>query len=184
MWKLKIDWPQCNCYFRISIMSWIYTLHMCWRCQFSRASYMKIQGSMVWVNGKPTNVWLQSRIANPAQKWVWYLLICFFRYAPVLIAMYNVWDMVGRYTPLINFLKIESRHGLMIAVVSRFLFIPTFYFTAKYGDQGWMIMLTSLLGLTNGHLTVCTMTTAPKGYKVRLHIHHIKCSYNYLTKSS
>lgn len=86
-------------------------------------------------------------------------------YALVLIAMYNVFDLVGRYTPLISFLNLESRKGLMIAVLSRFLFVPAFYFTAKYGDQGWMIMLTSLLGLTNGHLTVCAMTAAPKGYK-------------------
>ena len=27
-------------------------------------------------------------------------------------------------------------------------------------------MLTSFLGLTNGHLTVCVFTAAPKGYKV------------------
>ncbi|KAG2646081.1 hypothetical protein PVAP13_2KG485400 [Panicum virgatum] len=51
------------------------------------------------------------------------------------------------------------------SVISRFLLIPAFYFTAKYGDQGWMIMLTSLLGLSNGHLTVCVLTEAPKGYK-------------------
>uniref|UniRef100_A0A804KM56 Uncharacterized protein n=1 Tax=Musa acuminata subsp. malaccensis TaxID=214687 RepID=A0A804KM56_MUSAM len=43
--------------------------------------------------------------------------------------------------------------------------IPSFYFTAKYGDQGWMIMLTSLLGLTIGYLTVCVLTEAPKGSK-------------------
>lgn len=86
-------------------------------------------------------------------------------YAVVLIAMYNVLDLVGRYTPLINCLKLESRKGLMIAILARFLFVPAFYFTAKYGDQGWMILLTSLLGFTNGHLTVCAMTEAPKGYK-------------------
>lgn len=86
-------------------------------------------------------------------------------YALVLIAMYNVWDLIGRYTPLIEFLRITSRKGLMVAIVSRFLFIPAFYFTAKYGDQGYMIMLTSMLGITNGHLTVCVMTAAPKGYK-------------------
>ncbi|KAJ1434633.1 Equilibrative nucleoside transporter [Sesbania bispinosa] len=39
------------------------------------------------------------------------------------------------------------------------------YFTAKYGDQGWMIFLTSFLGLSNGYLTVCVLTSAPKGYK-------------------
>lgn len=86
-------------------------------------------------------------------------------YALVLISMYNVWDLIGRYTPLIEYLKITSRKGLMIAILLRFLFIPAFYFTSKYGDQGWMIMLTSMLGLTNGHLTVCVMTAAPNGYK-------------------
>lgn len=86
-------------------------------------------------------------------------------YAVVLIAMYNVLDLIGRYTPLIKFIKLESRKGLLIAIVARFLFVPAFYFTAKYGDEGWMIMLTSLLGFTNGHLTVCVMTVAPKGYK-------------------
>ncbi|XP_022950449.1 equilibrative nucleotide transporter 3-like [Cucurbita moschata] len=86
-------------------------------------------------------------------------------YPLVLIAMYNVWDLIGRYSPLVKFLKLESRKGLLISILSRFLLIPAFYFTAKYGDQGWMIMLTSFLGLTNGHLTVCVFTAAPKGYK-------------------
>lgn len=86
-------------------------------------------------------------------------------YALVLIAMYNVCDLIGRYIPLLKFLKLESRKGLMIAILSRFLLVPAFYFTAKYGDQGWMIMLTSILGLTNGYLTVCVLTSAPKGYK-------------------
>lgn len=86
-------------------------------------------------------------------------------YALVLIAMYNVWDLIGRYVPLVKFLKLESRKGLMIVILSRFLLVPAFYFTAKYGDQGWMILLTSFLGLTNGYLTVCVLTSAPKGYK-------------------
>ncbi|KAK8984441.1 hypothetical protein V6N11_047664, partial [Hibiscus sabdariffa] len=86
-------------------------------------------------------------------------------YPLVLIAAYNVWDLISRYLPLVKFLKIESRKTLTIAILSRFLLIPAFYFTAKYGDQGWMILLVSFLGLTNGHLTVCVMTAAPKGYK-------------------
>ncbi|XP_073004790.1 equilibrative nucleotide transporter 3-like isoform X2 [Typha latifolia] len=86
-------------------------------------------------------------------------------YALVLIAMYNVWDLIGRYIPLIERLKLTSRKGLMVVTLSRFLLIPAFYFTAKYGDQGWMIMLTSILGLSNGYLTVCILTAAPKGYK-------------------
>ncbi|ONI18631.1 hypothetical protein PRUPE_3G228300 [Prunus persica] len=86
-------------------------------------------------------------------------------YALVLIAMYNVSDLIGRYIPLVKFLKLENRRGLMVVILSRFLLVPAFYFTAKYGDQGWMIMLTSFLGLSNGYLTVCVLTSAPKGYK-------------------
>ncbi|KAI7745368.1 hypothetical protein M8C21_029957, partial [Ambrosia artemisiifolia] len=78
--------------------------------------------------------------------------------------MYNVWDFIARYIPLIESIKLKSRKWLMIVILSRVLFVPAFYFTAKYGDQGWMIMLISLLGLTNGYLTVCVMTVAPKGY--------------------
>ncbi|CAN6546547.1 unnamed protein product [Malus baccata var. baccata] len=85
-------------------------------------------------------------------------------YPLVLIAMYNVLDLISRYIPLIKCLKIESRKGLLIAILSRFLFVPAYYFTGKYADQGWMILLTSILGLTNGYLTVCVMTVAPKGY--------------------
>ncbi|KAF8664459.1 hypothetical protein HU200_054631 [Digitaria exilis] len=86
-------------------------------------------------------------------------------YALVLIASYNVWDLIGRYIPLIEQVKLRSRKGLLVAVVSRLLLIPAFYYTAKYGDQGWMIMITSFLGLSNGYLTVCILTEAPKGYK-------------------
>ncbi|KAI5660746.1 hypothetical protein M9H77_20069 [Catharanthus roseus] len=86
-------------------------------------------------------------------------------YALVLIAMYNVWDLIGRYVPLWECIKLKSRRGLTITVLSRFLLVPAFYFTAKYGDQGWMILLTSFLGLSNGYLTVCVLTSAPKGYK-------------------
>ncbi|KAL7174832.1 hypothetical protein ACSBR2_014748 [Camellia fascicularis] len=86
-------------------------------------------------------------------------------YALVLVAMYNLWDSISRYIPLVERLKLKSRKGLLFATISRVLFIPAFYFTAKYGGQGWMIMLISFLGLTNGYLTVCVLTEAPKGYK-------------------
>ncbi|KDP20868.1 hypothetical protein JCGZ_21339 [Jatropha curcas] len=86
-------------------------------------------------------------------------------YPLVLIAMYNIWDLIARYIPLVESLKLESRKGIMVAILWRFLLIPAFYFTAKYADQGWMIILTSFLGLTNGYLTVCVLTVAPKGYK-------------------
>ncbi|KAG5149999.1 hypothetical protein JHK82_016880 [Glycine max] len=61
--------------------------------------------------------------------------------------------------------QVESRKKLTTAIVSRLLFVPAFYFTAKYGTQGWMIMLTCFLGLSNGYFTVCVLTSAPKGYK-------------------
>ncbi|KAK3125353.1 hypothetical protein QOZ80_7BG0603770 [Eleusine coracana subsp. coracana] len=86
-------------------------------------------------------------------------------YALVLIAMYNAWDLIGRYVPLIECVKMTSRKCLTAAVLSRFLLVPAFYFTAKYGDQGYMILLTSFLGLSNGYLTVCVLMEAPKGYK-------------------
>ncbi|XP_052163529.1 equilibrative nucleotide transporter 3-like [Oryza glaberrima] len=86
-------------------------------------------------------------------------------YALVLIATFNVSDLIGRYMPLIEQIKLTSRKWLLIAVVARFLFVPAFYFTVKYCDEGWVIMLTSFLGLSNGHLTVCVITEAPRGYK-------------------
>ncbi|XP_047312518.1 equilibrative nucleotide transporter 3-like [Impatiens glandulifera] len=85
-------------------------------------------------------------------------------YVLVLIATYNVWDLISRFIPSIKWLKMESRKGLTYAILSRFLLVPAFYFTAKYGDEGWMIALVSFLGLTNGYLTVCVLTAAPKGY--------------------
>lgn len=90
------------------------------------------------------------------------------RYPLVLITMYNIMDLVSSYIPLIKSLKMESRKGLLFTTISRFLLIPAFYFTAKYGSQGWMILLVSYLGLTNGYLTVCVYTVVPKGYKVTL----------------
>lgn len=86
-------------------------------------------------------------------------------YAVVLIAMFNVGDLIGRYIPLIKTLKLERRPWLTVAALSRFCFIPAFYFTAKYGTQGWMLLLCILLGVSNGYLTVCVFTIAPKGYK-------------------
>ncbi|KAI3855022.1 hypothetical protein MKX03_018416, partial [Papaver bracteatum] len=83
-------------------------------------------------------------------------------YALVLIAMYNVLDFLARYIPLVESLKLESRRGLMIATISRFVFVPSFYFTAKYGDQGCMILLTSLLGLTNGYCRYTYLPPSPR----------------------
>ncbi|PNX75759.1 equilibrative nucleotide transporter 3-like protein [Trifolium pratense] len=85
-------------------------------------------------------------------------------YPLVLMTMYNIMDLVSSYIPLIEVLKLESRKGLLVVIFSRFLLIPAFFFTAKYGAQGWMILLVSYLGLTNGYLTVCVYTVVPRGY--------------------
>nr|XP_043624667.1 equilibrative nucleotide transporter 3-like isoform X2 [Erigeron canadensis] len=86
-------------------------------------------------------------------------------YPLVLVATFNIWDLISRYIPLIQCLKLESRKGLLAIVMLRFLLVPAFSFAAKYADQGWMIMLVSILGLTNGYLAVCVLMAAPKGYK-------------------
>ncbi|KAJ6767229.1 EQUILIBRATIVE NUCLEOTIDE TRANSPORTER 3-RELATED [Salix purpurea] len=83
----------------------------------------------------------------------------------ILFFLSSLLLLLSRYIPLVEFLMLKSRKGLMIAVLSRFLLIPAFYFTAKYSDQGWMILLISFLGLTTGYLTVCVVTEAPIGYK-------------------
>ncbi|CAN1172735.1 Equilibrative nucleotide transporter 3 [Linum perenne] len=87
----------------------------------------------------------------------WYMLL--------LIAMYNLWDLIGRYVRMVDAVKLKSRRWLMVATLARFLLIPAFYFTAKYADKGWMVALTSFLGLTSGYLIVCVVTLAPRGYK-------------------
>lgn len=93
----------------------------------------------------------------------------YFRYALVLIAMYNGADLVSRYIPLIPGFIMNSRRMMMISCLARFAFIPCFYFTAKYADAGYMIFLCIMLGLTNGYLTVVVFSKAPEGYIVSPH---------------
>lgn len=57
--------------------------------------------------------------------------------------------------------KVSHVKGLIVATLPHFLLNPAFYFTAKYSDQGWMIMLTSLWGSSIGYFTVCVLTVAP-----------------------
>lgn len=90
------------------------------------------------------------------------------RYALVLIAIYNGSDLVGRYAPLVESIKVTSRRGMLAAVLARYLLLPAFYCAARYGGEAWMIALVSALGLNNGYLTVCVLTEAPRPYKVSL----------------
>jgi equilibrative nucleoside transporter 1/2/3 len=81
--------------------------------------------------------------------------------------MYNVGDLIGRCVVLIDGLLLKSRRAIVLLTLARSAFIPAFYFTAKYGAEGYMIFLTILLGLSNGYVTVSIFVNAPKGYLVR-----------------
>ncbi|CAM6090669.1 unnamed protein product [Calypogeia fissa] len=85
-------------------------------------------------------------------------------YAITLIAMFNCGDLLGRCIPLIKVLMLKSRPGLIVLTILRYGLIPAFYFTAKYGTQGWMLFLCVVLGISNGYITVCTLVEAPTGY--------------------
>lgn len=82
--------------------------------------------------------------------------------------MFNAGDFVGRYMPLLKPFSLVPRKGLFLLCVARVLFIPCFYFAAKFADAGWMILLGITLGWTNGYLTVLGMMLAPRGYSVSL----------------
>lgn len=85
-------------------------------------------------------------------------------YALVLVAVYNAGDFVGRYLPFWKPFYLESRKGIFLLCLARGLFIPCFFFVAKYADAGWMIFLCIMLGLTNGWLSVLGFMLAPRGY--------------------
>ncbi|XBJ00502.1 hypothetical protein VPH35_020388 [Triticum aestivum] len=73
-------------------------------------------------------------------------------YALVLIATYNGSDLVGRYVPLVEIIKVTSRRGRMAMVLARYLLLPVFYCAARYRGEAWMVALASALGLSNGYL--------------------------------
>jgi len=85
----------------------------------------------------------------------------------VLVAVYNAGDFGGRYLPLWKPFYLQSRKGIFLLCLARGLFIPCFYFAAKYADAGWMIFLCIMLGSTNGWLSVLGFMLAPRGYSVR-----------------
>lgn len=93
------------------------------------------------------------------------------RYSLVLVALYNAGDFISRYFTLLYLW--DSRKGLFIACLSRALFIPCFYFAAKYATAGWMFLLCLSLGFTNGYLSTCIFMIAPRGYNVRKKLHAI-----------
>lgn len=91
------------------------------------------------------------------------------RYVLVLIATYNTGDLVGRCLPLARRLRLACRARITAAAAARFLLVPAFYLAGRWGGgQGYTILLTAVLGLSNGYLTVCVLTEAPRGYEASL----------------
>ena len=87
-------------------------------------------------------------------------MIC--RYPLVLVTCFNLSDALSRYITMVKPLKMQSGKVIVASVLARMSFLPAFYITARYADQGWMITLTSFLGISNGYLTVCVLTQTPK----------------------
>ncbi|CAH2041864.1 unnamed protein product [Thlaspi arvense] len=70
-------------------------------------------------------------------------------------------DLIARYIPLIESIRVVASNFVTL------LAHPCLLLHGKIWRPGWMILLVSFLGLTNGYLTVCVLTAAPKGYKGR-----------------
>uniref|UniRef100_A0A804QG78 Equilibrative nucleotide transporter 3 n=1 Tax=Zea mays TaxID=4577 RepID=A0A804QG78_MAIZE len=76
------------------------------------------------------------------------------RYVLVLIAAYNTGDLVGRCLPLARRLRLACRARITAAAAARFLLVPAFYLAGRWGGgQGYTILLTAVLGLSNGYLS-------------------------------
>ncbi|KAJ7522806.1 hypothetical protein O6H91_18G027500 [Diphasiastrum complanatum] len=90
-------------------------------------------------------------------------------YPILLIAAYNVFDLVGKM--LTAFYCIENRSLMVVGCICRLLFFPLFA-TCLHGPkflrtEGPLFILTSLLGVTNGYLTSVIMIYAPKAVSLQ-----------------
>ncbi|KAH9328990.1 hypothetical protein KI387_001098 [Taxus chinensis] len=85
-------------------------------------------------------------------------------YPILLIACYNIFDLVGK--SLTAYFMLESAAIAIGGSVARLLFYPLFY-ACLHGPHFFhteipVVVLTSLLGLTNGYFTSVVMIIAPK----------------------
>ncbi|XP_054793060.1 equilibrative nucleotide transporter 8-like [Prosopis cineraria] len=85
-------------------------------------------------------------------------------YPILLISVYNIADLMGKC--LTAFYIVKSIKTATWACISRFLFYPLFI-VCLHGpkwlkSEGPIVVLTFVLGLTNGFLTSCLMIVAPK----------------------
>ncbi|XP_078441028.1 equilibrative nucleotide transporter 1 [Wolffia australiana] len=90
-------------------------------------------------------------------------------YSIILIATYNVFDLVGKCLPAVY--MVQSEAGAIMGAVARLLFFPLFL-ACMHGPEMLrteipVTVLTSLLGLTNGYLTSVLMILAPKSVPIQ-----------------
>jgi len=90
-------------------------------------------------------------------------------YPIVLIAGYNVFDLVGKTLPAVYLL--ENANIAVAASVARLLFYPLFL-GCLHGPEFFrseipVTVLTCLLGLTNGYFTCVLMILAPKAVPIQ-----------------
>ncbi|WOL09245.1 equilibrative nucleotide transporter 1 [Canna indica] len=90
-------------------------------------------------------------------------------YPIILIAGYNVFDLVGKSLTAIYLL--ENENIAVVSCIARLLFYPLFY-GCLHGPEFFrteipVTVLTCLLGLTNGYLTSVLMILAPKSVPIQ-----------------
>lgn len=91
------------------------------------------------------------------------------RYPIILIAGYNIFDLVGKVLPA--YYLLENANIAFAGCVARLLFYPLFL-ACLHGPQFFrtevpVTILTCLLGLTNGYLTGIVMILAPKAVPIQ-----------------
>ncbi|KAJ3708489.1 hypothetical protein LUZ61_012194 [Rhynchospora tenuis] len=90
-------------------------------------------------------------------------------YPIILIAGYNIFDLVGKVLPA--YYLLENANIAVWGCVGRLLFYPLFY-ACLHGPMFFrtevpVTILTCLLGLTNGYLTGVIMILAPKSVPIQ-----------------
>ena len=90
-------------------------------------------------------------------------------YSIILIAAYNVFDLIGKCLPALYMSKSETT--AIAGTIGRLLFFPLFL-ACMHGPQILrseipITLLTCLLGLSNGYLTSVLMILAPKSVPIQ-----------------
>ncbi|GAB4815688.1 hypothetical protein N2152v2_002734 [Parachlorella kessleri] len=84
-------------------------------------------------------------------------------YPVALITLFNFTDWAGKSLPGWAPLRLRDDVVILRSTTARALFVPAFLWAAASGAGPAVIgLLTLLLGLSNGYLTCCAMTTAPE----------------------